>query len=115
MSSADVIFPAAAKNPETSALITDDHIQSMKKPAILVDIAHGLFNQKKILDMIAKGDLFGYGFEGKPSEFTKFAGNVWAAPAYAWTTYESMHNSVVLWTDNMVRATKNEFPTRVNK
>lgn len=115
MSSADVIFPTAAKNPETLALITDDHIKSLKKSAILVDIAHGLFNQEKILDMVAKGDLFGYGFEGEPNSFTKFEGNVWAAPAYAWTTYESMHNSVVLWTDNMVSAAKNEFPARVSK
>ncbi len=114
MSTADVIFPTAAKNPETSALITDDHVKSMKKSAILVDIARGLFIQEKILDMVAKGDLFGYGFEGKPNEFTKFDGNVWAAPAYAWTTYESMHNSVVLWIDSMVSATKNEFPTRIN-
>jgi phosphoglycerate dehydrogenase-like enzyme len=104
-----------AKNPETLALISDDRIKQMKKSAILVDIAHGLFNQEKILDMVAKGNLFGYGFEGKPHEFTKFEGNVWAAPAYAWTTFESMHNSVVLWVENMVDAAKNEFPTRVNK
>ncbi len=115
LETADVIFPTAAKNPETLALITEEHIKSMKKSAILVDIAHGLFNQEQVLGMVAKEDLFGYGFEGKPNEFTKFNGNVWAAPAYAWTTYESMHNSVVLWTDNMVSATKNEFPTRVNK
>lgn len=115
MSTSDVIFPTAAKNAETLALVTDDHIKSMKKSAILVDIAHGLFNQEKIVGMVANGDLFGYGFEGKPNEFTKFEGNVWAAPAYAWTTYESMHNSVVLWVDNMVSAANNEFPTRVNK
>lgn len=115
MSTADVIFPTAAKNPETLAMINDDHIKSMKKSAMLVDIAHGLFNQEKIIAMVAGGDLFGYGFEGKPGEFTKFEGNVWAVPAYAWTTFESMHNSVVLWTDNMVSATKGEFPTRVNK
>jgi phosphoglycerate dehydrogenase-like enzyme len=115
MSNADVIFPATAKNTETLALISDEHIKSMKKSAMLVDIAHGLFNQEKILAMVAQGDLFGYGFEGEPGEFTKYEGNVWAAPAYAWTTYESMYNSVVLWTDNMVSATKNEFPTRVNK
>jgi phosphoglycerate dehydrogenase-like enzyme len=114
MSTADVIFPTAAKNPETLTLISDDLITSMKKSAILVDIAHGLFNQEKILGMVANGDLFGYGFEGKPNEFTKFEGNVWAAPAYAWTTYESMHNSVILWTDNMISASKNEFPTRIN-
>jgi len=115
LSTADVIFPTAAKNAETLALITDDHIKSIKKSAMLVDIAHGMFNQEKILDMVAKGELFGYGFEGKPSEFTKFEGNVWAAPSYAWTTYESMHNSVVLWTDNMVDAVNGKFPTRVNK
>jgi len=115
LSTADVIFPTVAKNAETLALITDDHLRSMKKSAILVDIAHGLFSQEKALDMVTKGDLFGYGFEGKPKEFTTFEGNVWAAPSYAWTTYESMHNSVVRWVDNMIRATKNEFPTRVNK
>jgi phosphoglycerate dehydrogenase-like enzyme len=114
MSTADVIFPTAAKNAETLALITDKHINSIKSSAIIVDIAHGLFSQEKILAMVAKGDLFGYGFEGEPNSFTKFEGNVWAAPSYAWTTYESMRNSVVLWTDNMVSATKNEFPTRIN-
>lgn len=114
MSSADVIFPTAAKNPETLALITDDHVKSMKKSAMLVDIAHGLFNQEQVLKMVANGDLFCYGFEGEPNAFSKFEGNVWAASSYAWTTFESMHNSVVLWTDNMVSATKNEFPNRIN-
>lgn len=115
LATADVIFPAAAKNPETLTLINERHVKLLKKSAILVDIAHGLFNQEQALAMVANGDLFGYGFEGKPNEFAKFEGNVWAAPAYAWTTFESMHNSVVLWTDNMASATKNEFPTRVNK
>ena len=114
MSNADVIFPTAAKNPETLALITDDHIKSMKKSAMLVDIAHGLFDQDKVLSMIAEGNLFGYGFEGKPGDFKKYEGNVWAAPAYAWTTYESMHNSIVLLIDNMVSAANKEFPNRIN-
>ena len=65
--------------------------------------------------MVASGDLFGYGFEGEPHEFAKFEGNVWAAPAYAWTTDESMHNSVAFWVDNMVNAKNNQFPTRINK
>jgi len=114
LSTSDVIFPTAAKNPETLSLITDEHIKSMKQSAILVDIAHGLFDQDTVLGMVAKGDLFGYGFEGKPNEFAKFEGNVWAAPSYAWTTYESMHNSVVLWVDNMVSASNGEFPNKVN-
>lgn len=114
IASADVIFPTAAKNEETLSLITDDHLKSMKKSAILVDIAHGMFDQEKILDMVSKGELFGYGFEAKPNEFAKYKGNVWAAPAYAWTTYESMYNSVVLQIDNIISAVRKEFPNRVN-
>lgn len=115
LQTADVIFPTAAKNPETLSLITEEHIKSMKQSAILVDIAHGLFNQEVLFSMVAKGDLFGYGFEGKPNEFAKHQGNVRAAPAYAWTTQESMHNSVVLWADNMVDAVSGKFPNKVNK
>lgn len=114
LSTADFVFPTAAKNPETLSLITDEHIKSMKSSAILVDIAHGLFNQEIILAMVANGKLFGYGFEGKPTEFSRYTGNVWAAPSYAWATYESMHNSVVLWIDNMISAASGDFPTRVN-
>jgi lactate dehydrogenase-like 2-hydroxyacid dehydrogenase len=114
VSTADVIFPATAKTPETRALITDAHIDSIKKSAILVDISHGLFARDKIVDMIARGDLFGYGFEGAPHQFTKLEGNIWAAPAYGWATYESMRNSMTRWVDNMVCAARNEFPMRVN-
>ena len=114
LSTADVIFPAAAKNTETLALITDEHIRSMKKSAVLVDIAHGLFDQELVLDMVANGNLFGYGFEGKPNEFAKFKGNVWAAPSYAWATDSSMNNSMTKWVENMVDAAKGKFPNRVN-
>ena len=112
---ADVIFPAAAKNPETLQLITDDLIKSMKKSAILVDIAHGLFNQDVVLTMIANDELFGYGFEGKPGEFTTFAGNIWAAPAYAWATFESMYNSEAHLIDNIIEAANGNFPHQVNR
>lgn len=114
LKAADIIFPTAAKNAETLALITDEHIKSMKKSAILVDIAHGLFNKEQVLNMVAKGSLFGYGFEGEPKEFTEFEGNVWAAPSYAWTTYESMHNSITKWIENMVLAASGEFPNRIS-
>lgn len=113
-STADVIFPTVAKNEDTLQLITDSHLASMKKSAILVDIAHGLFDQNKVAAKVAQGDLFGYGFEGKPNEFSNFDGNVWAAPAYAWTTYESMYNALVLLSDNIVAVSKNEYPNRVN-
>jgi glyoxylate reductase len=114
LTTADVIFPATAKNKETVSLINDDMIKTIKKEAIVVDIVHAMFNHQMLLDMVAAGDLYGYGFEGEPKDFTKFEGNVWAAPAYAWATYESMYNSVVKLVDNIVSASKGEFPTRVN-
>jgi phosphoglycerate dehydrogenase-like enzyme len=114
MATADVVFPATAKNTETTSLISDDMIRSIKKDAIVVDIVHGVLNHELILDMTAKGELFGYGFEGGPAEFAKHEGNVWAAPAYAWATYESMHNSVAKLIDNIVDASKGRFPHRVN-
>lgn len=114
MSDADVIFPTVAKNDETLQLITDDLLASMKKSVMLIDIAHGLFDQQMIIDTVASGALFGYGFEGKPGEFAKYEGNVWAAPAYAWATYDSMYNSEVLLIENILSASKNEYPNRVN-
>lgn len=114
MSSSDFIFPTVAKNKETVKLITDEHIKSVKKTSVIVDIAHGILNDKLILQRIKDGQLFGYGFEAKPGSFNTYEGNVWAAPAYAWVTYESMYNNVVKWTDNMVSAAKGEFPNKVN-
>ena len=111
----ELIFPAMEKNPQTLSLITDEHLRLIKSSAMVVDIAHGFFNREKTIEMVENKILFGYGFEGLPNEFNKLKGNVWVAPAYAWTTYESMHGSMVKWIDNMISASKNEFPNRVNK
>lgn len=114
LATADVIFPATAKNDETVALINDGMIRTMKKDAMVVDIVHAMFNHQLLLDMVAAGDLYGYGFEGEPQDFARFEGNVWAAPAYAWATYESMYNSIVKLVENIVNASRGEFPTKVN-
>jgi glycerate dehydrogenase len=114
LAKADVILPAAAKNDETNALINDDMTRTIKKDAMVVDIVHAMFNHQLLLDMVSTGDLFGYGFEGEPKEFDKFEGNVWAAPAYAWATYETMYNSIVKLVDNIVSASSGKFPNRVN-
>lgn len=114
MSTADVIFPALAKNSETLGLINEGLIRSMKSTAILVDIAHGLFNEEITLDMVKTDKLFGYGFEATPGTFNKYEGNVWAAPAYAWVTFESMYNSEAKLVENIASAVDNKFPNRVN-
>lgn len=114
MSESDVIFPAMALNDETKKLLTDELIGSMKATAIFISVVHELFNEKLILEMVKEGKLFGFGFEADPKTFNEYEGNIWAAPAYAWTTDGSMHNSMVLWVENMVNAANDKFPNRVN-
>lgn len=51
---------------------------------MLVSVVHGLFDENVVLGMVARGRLFGFGFEAEPNDFMNYIGNVWAAPAYAW-------------------------------
>lgn len=111
---ADVIFPTLALNEATKKLITPELLQTMKPSSIFISVVHDLFNEKIILEMVKNNKLFGFGFESPPSTFTNYEGNVWAAPAYAWATKESMLNAMTKWISNMIKASKNSFPTRVN-
>jgi glycerate dehydrogenase len=113
-SEVDIIFPALAKNPETLALITKDHIDSLKPSAIVVDVVHGLFEHDDLIQKVSDGQLFGFGFEGDPKSFAHYEGNIWAAPAYAWATDQSMQNSMTKWIQNMVDANNGEYSQRVN-
>jgi len=115
MSEADVIFPTMALNDETKTILTDDLIRSMKSSAIFVSIVHELFDQELVLEMVKNGKLFGFGFEAEPKTFNNFEGNVWAAPAYGWTTDGSMDNSMIKWIENMVSAANGDFPNQVNE
>jgi len=114
MRTADVIFPAFAKNDETHMLITEDLLASVKPSAMIVDIIELDDSKAAIIDMVKTGRLFGYGFEAKPSTFSKYEGNVWAAPAYAWVTFESMYNGEAKLVENIIEASKDQFPNRVN-
>lgn len=114
MRTADVIFPAYAKNSETSTLLTEGLLASIKPSAIIVDIVELDEARATILGMVKNSELFGYGFEAKPATFNKYEGNVWAAPAYAWVTFESIYNGEMKLVENIVNAVKNDFPYRIN-
>lgn len=110
---ADVILPTFAHNDEADKLITDELLSKLKPSAIIIDIIE-LENKDKIVELVKNGKIFGYGFEAKPESFDKYEGNVWAAPAYAWVTDGSMNNVMTKWVENMVGATKGQFPNKVN-
>lgn len=110
---ADVIMPAFAHNNETDALITDELLSKLKPSAIIIDIVE-LKNKDKIVELVESGKIFGYGFEAKPKAFNEYAGNIWAAPAYGWVTDGSMNNMMTKWVENMVDATRDQYPNKVN-
>lgn len=109
---ADVIVPTFAHNDDTDTLITDEMIGKLKSSAIIIDTIE-LKNKETFIELVKIGKIFGYGFEAKPKSFEEYEGNVWAAPAYGWVTDGSMNNVMTKWIDNMVSASKNEFPNKV--
>lgn len=110
----DVIFPALAKNKESQALFNDEMLKTIKPTSIFVDVVHDIFDHNKVVEMVKNKKLYGYGYEGKPGDFTKSPGNIWSAPAYAWDTETSLNNCMDKWVDNIVNASKDIFPNRIN-
>ena len=114
LSTSDFIFPALASNPETKNLITDTMIKTLKKTAIFTSITHPT-NHELLLEMVEKGQLFGYGFEEESGKtFVEYKGNIWAGPALAWCTQEAGRRNAEQWVDNIVNATQGILKTKVN-
>lgn len=112
--SADVVFPTVAQNDETTSLITDEMLKSMKPDAMFVSIAHKVYNHPLLLNLVKSGQLFGYAFEGDNENPSNYEGNVFAVPAVAWATDGSMTANGKMWTEAILNAAKDEFPTRIN-
>lgn len=115
MKEADFIFPTVAQNSDTKNLITDDMLNSMKPTTIFSSIVHNVFNHDLILKLVKEGKLYWYAFETEKEKFSDFEGNVWAGPALAWCTSESVQRNAIQRTDAIVKAVNNEYPTQVNK
>lgn len=111
---ADVIFPTMALNDETKNIITPELLMTLKSSSILIAIEHHLFDSQVVLDMVKDGKLSGFGFEAEPASFNKYDGNVWAAPAYAWATDQTMANAMDKWIENMIQVVSGKFPNKVN-
>lgn len=111
----DVIFPTMTISEETKTIITNDLITSAKSSAMIITVVKSLMNESLLLQMVKEQKLFGFGFEAKAHSFTEYEGNVWAAPAYAWVTEDSMKNLMDQWIENMILANKGEFPTQINR
>lgn len=112
--SSDVIVSTIAHTKETETLLSDELVKSMKPTALLVDMAHPIYNTELVLQMAAEGKLGGYALEDEKNSFGHYAGNVWNGPALAWSINESMSKNAALWVESILNASKGDFPTKVN-
>lgn len=115
MKKADFIFPTLAQNEETTGIITDQMLKSMRRSAIFVSIVYKIYNHDLLLQFAKESKIYGYAFETEKEKITDFEGNVWAGPELAWCTSESFRRNAEQWTEAIVKAVKNDYQTQVNK
>ena len=113
VASSDVVFLCLERNQETSHLLTDDLLESMKPTATFIRTGFAP-NHSLLLSMTRDGRLGGYAFDEDHSTFIQCKGNVFASPPLGWLTHESVERSAQMWTEAIISATKNEFPNRMN-
>jgi lactate dehydrogenase-like 2-hydroxyacid dehydrogenase len=113
----DVIIPALVENTETLRLITEDLLKSIKKTAYLVGLNRikVLWNEEKIIDMVHKGKIAGYAFEGDNAKpLPEYKGNILALPPMVWYTKESLDNLLEMWVNNIISFAKGKPINVVN-
>ena len=114
---ADVLIPVIAENHETEKLITHQHIDSMQSHSILIGInrVKQLVDEKYVFERVKSGQLGGYVFEANDARpYQEYTGNVWAVPAIAWYTQNSLDNLVQLWVDNVIAVAEGKPQNLVN-
>ena len=85
-------FIATTADKFTQGLLTNKLIDSMKKTAIILNVADESTTHDKqyVLDKVANKQLGGYGFEGYDGETIEdFVGNVLVKPSIAYFTKET--------------------------
>ncbi len=114
MKTSDVIYPSLAENDNTKKIITDELLSKMRSSALFVSIALKLYNHNAVLEMVNSGKLLGYAFEEENGNPANYKGNILALPSIAWATGGSMKKNGQLWTESIIKAAKNNFPTKIN-
>ncbi len=114
LKTSDVIFVTLAQNDDTAKILTDELLQTMKKEALFISIAHKIFNEELVIKMVQDGKLYGYGHETDNANPTLHTGNIYSLPSLAWATKESIELNANMWVDSMIAVSKDEFKNQVN-
>jgi lactate dehydrogenase-like 2-hydroxyacid dehydrogenase len=113
----DVVMPALIENDKTRKLITKKLIDAMKPTAMIVGInrVKAILDEDYIIKRVTETKLGGYAFEGDSAkELSSYKGNIWALPAMAWYTQDSLKNLLAIWVDNMISIAKGKYQNIVN-
>ncbi len=114
----DVIIPAMATNDGSKKVITNTHLDSMKKTALFVGlnrIVKELLDEEYLFKKVEKGEIGGYAFESDfAKDVTHYKGNIWSVPAIAWYTDDSVANLLDIWVNNMIAVAKDTPQNVVN-
>lgn len=86
----DVIFPTLKPNDETKLLLPNKRLAAIKCDAIVVSVVSGLVDNDYLVKRTMENRLFGFGFGADPDTLSRYSGNVWAIPDYAWATKQNM-------------------------
>ncbi len=113
--SADLLIPALKDNEQTKTIITHELIDTLKLTAIVIGIGgvKKLFDEKYIISKVEAGKLGGYACEGDNVQEISSQGNVWAVPAIAWYTKDSLESLIEGWVKNIAKAAQDLFSTHL--
>lgn len=114
---ADVLVPTFAINEETKGIISKERLDNLKKSTILVGLnkSDQFWDFGYILEKVAKNELGGFAFEDdKAKALSDYQGNVWATPAIAWYSQDSLDNLMKIWLDGIIAVGKNSPINVVN-
>jgi glycerate dehydrogenase len=115
MKHSDFIFPALAKNSETSGLVSKEKINLMKQDSFIVSITGiDVFDFEHALSKVKEGILAGIALESEEKKLNDFEGNVWVTPPIAWYTKEAVAEDYRIWVENVTMFAKGQPQNVVN-
>lgn len=112
----DVVFISLAGNSETEKILTRNHIDLMKKDAVLVNCAQdNLIDRPYVIKKVQKGLLGGFAYETEDSITKKSHGNIWIMPEIAYYTKNTLANESRIMTNTCISYTNSKPINVVNK
>lgn len=114
-SRSDVIFIALAGNDGTFGIIKKEHIDMMKKDAVILNCAQeGLIDKNYVIEKVGKREIGGFGFESFEEMNEKFQGNVLVMPEVAYYTKNTLENESRVMSDTALAYLRGEPVNIVN-